>query len=151
MDLVVFENNKPYIIDEIREGRFDYIELASHVAETKFFQFLFDRGVVEKLARHYPSPRRRHHVPLWMYVPSQLSLRLHGSHRFHSYPLIIRGGGLIEALGREVARREVDPETGDVSICCAGFNGRNLGPRSTPCDQDTLRKLARLQQEASCS
>ena len=66
MDLVVFENNKPYIIDEFREGRFDYIELASDVAETKFFQFLFDRGVVEKLARHYPSPRRRHHVPLWM-------------------------------------------------------------------------------------
>ena len=114
MDLVVFENNKPYIIDEFREGRFDYIELASDVAETKFFQFLFDRGVVEELARHYPSPRRRHHVPLWMYVSSQLSLRLHGSHSFHSYPLIIRGGGLIDALGPEVARREVDPDTGDV-------------------------------------
>ncbi|MFQ5463955.1 MAG: transposase [Phycisphaerae bacterium] len=143
MDLVVFENNKPYIIDEFREGRFDYIELASDVAETKFFQFLFDRGVVEALARHYPSPRQRHHVPLWMYVSSQLSLRLHGSHSFHSYPLIIRGGGLIDALGPEVARREVDPETGDVSISCAGFNGRNLGPRSTPCDQDYLRKLAK--------
>jgi len=41
MDLVVFENNKPWVIDEFREGRFDYIELASDVAETKFFQFLF--------------------------------------------------------------------------------------------------------------
>ncbi len=143
MDLVVFENNKPYIIDEFREGRFDYIELASDVAETKFFQFLFDKGVVEKLARHYPSPRQRHHVPLWMYVSSQLSLRLHGSHSFHSYPLIVRSGGLIDALGPDVARREVDPKTGDMSIWCAGFNGRNLGPRSTPCDQDYLRKLAK--------
>ena len=43
MDLVVFEKNKPYIIDEFREGRFDYIELASDVAETKFFQFLFSK------------------------------------------------------------------------------------------------------------
>ena len=79
MDLVVFENNKPYVIDEFREGRFDYIELASDVAETKFFQYLFGKGVVERLAERYPTPRQRHHVPLWMYVASQLSLRLHGS------------------------------------------------------------------------
>ena len=98
MDLVVFENNKPYVIDEFREGRFDYIELASDVVETKFFQFLFGEGIVERLARDYPSPRRRHYVPLWMYVCSQLSLRLHGSHSFHSYPMIIRAGGLIDAI-----------------------------------------------------
>lgn len=143
MDLVVFENNKPYIIDEFREGRFDYIELASDVAETKFFQFLFDRGIVEQLALHYPSPRQRHHVPLWMYVSSQLSMRLHGSHSFHSYPLIIRAGGLIDALGPDVARREVDPESGNVTLDCVGFNERNLYPRKTPCDQDYLRKLAK--------
>jgi hypothetical protein len=143
MDLVVFENNKPYVIDEFREGRFDYIELASDVAETKFFQFLFGEGIVERLARDYPSPRRRHYVPLWMYVSSQLSLRLHGSHSFHSYPMIIRAGGLIDALGPEVAHREVDPETGNMSIHCAGFNHRNLNPRSTPCDQDYLRKVAK--------
>lgn len=143
MDLVVFENNKPYVIDEFREGRFDYVELASDVAETKFFQFLFDKGIVERLARDYPSPRQRHHVPLWMYVSSQLSLRLHGSHSFHSYPLIVRAGGLIDALGPEVAQREVDPDTGDMSISCAGFNDRNLHPRTTPCDQDYLRKLAK--------
>lgn len=113
------------------------------MAETRFFQFLFDRGVVARLAREYPSPRQRHHVPLWMYVSSQLSLRLHGSHSFHSYPLIIRAGGLIDALGPEVAQRQVDPATGDVSISCAGFNNRNLGPRQTPCDQDFLRKFAK--------
>jgi hypothetical protein len=143
MDLIVFENNKPHVIDEFREGRFDYLELASDVAETKFFRFLFDQGLVDKLARNYPSPRQRHHVPLWMYISSQLSLRLHGSHSFHSYPLIIRSGGLIDALGPETARREVDAETGDLSIWCAGFNDRNLGPRATPCDQDYLRKLAK--------
>ena len=93
MDLVVFENNKPWVIDEFREGRFDYVELASDVAETKFFQSLFGQQVVDRLVQHYPSPRDRHHVPLWMYVCSQLTLRLHGQHSFHSYPLIaeIRG------------------------------------------------------------
>jgi hypothetical protein len=143
MDLVVFENDKPYVIDEFREGRFDYLELASDVAETKFFQFLFGQGLVDQLARHYPSPRKRHHVPLGMYVSSQLALRLHGSHSFHSYPLIIRAGGLIDALGPEVATRKVDPQTGSMSIHCEGFNTRNLHPRATPCDQDYLRKLAK--------
>jgi len=143
MDLVVFENNKPFVIDEFREGRFDYIELASDVAETKFFQFLFGQDVLNKLSRNYPTPRERHHVPLWMYLSSQLSLRLHGSHSFHSYPLIIRSGGLLDALGPEHARREVDAQTGSISISCAGYNHRNLGPRDTPCDQDFLRKLAK--------
>jgi hypothetical protein len=143
MDLVVFENKKPFVIDEFREGRFDYVELASDVAETKFFQFLFSQQVVDKLAAHYPSPRRRHHVPMWMYLSSQLSLRLHGMHSFHSYPWIIRSGGLIDALGPEVGRRQVDPESGNLHLECEGFNDRNLYPRETPCDQDYLRKLAR--------
>lgn len=99
MDLVVFENNKPFVIDEFREGRFDYVELASDVAETKFFQFLFGKQIVNKLAEHYPTPREREHVPMWMYLSSQLSLRLHGQHGFHGYPLIIRAGGLVDALG----------------------------------------------------
>lgn len=143
MDFVIFENNKPFVIDEFREGRFDYVELASDVAETKFFQFLFGKHVVDKLAKHYPTPREREHVPLWMYLSSQLSLRLHGQHGFHSYPLIIRAGGLVDALGPDVARREVDAETGNVKLQCTGFNDRNLYPRHTPCDQDFLRKLAR--------
>lgn len=143
MDLMVFENNKPLVIDEFREGRFDYIELASDVAETKFFQFLFSEEVVKKLAAHYPSPRQRHHVPMWMYLSSQLSLRLHGMHSYHSYPWIIRSGGLIDALGPEVARRQIDPESGNLEMHCEGFNHRNLYRRDTPCDQDYLRKLAR--------
>ena len=114
MDLVVFENNKPWVIDEFREGRFDYVELASDVAETKFFQFLFGQQVVDRLVQHYPSPRDRHHVPLWMYLCSQLSLRLHGQHSFHSYPLIVRAGGLVDALGpEEVAMRSaLEPRRG---------------------------------------
>jgi hypothetical protein len=68
---------------------------------------------------------------------------MHGQHSFHSYPLINRAGGLVDALAPEVARRQVDPETGNLTLQCAGFNDRNLYPRETPCDQDFLRKLAR--------
>jgi len=52
MDLVVFENNKPGVIDEFRAGRFDDVELASDVAATKFFQFLFGQQVVDRLVQH---------------------------------------------------------------------------------------------------
>ena len=114
MNLVVFENNKPFVIDEFRQGRFDYVELASDVAETKFFQFLFGQQIVDKLAHHYPTPRERELVPLWMYLSSQLSLRLHGQHGFHGYPLIIRAGGLVDALGPDVARREVAADTSNI-------------------------------------
>ena len=38
---------------------------------------------------------------------------------------------------------QVDPDSGDLTLECAGFNDRNLYPRQTPCDQDFLRKLAR--------
>ena len=140
MDLVVFENNKPWVIDEFREGHFDYVELASDVAETKFFQFLFGQQVVDRLVQHYPSPRDRHHVPLWMYVCSQLTLRLHGQHitsaRAQLSQLFLdrSAGGLVDALGPEVARRQVDPESGNLTLECAGFNDRN--PLSPP---DPLR------------
>jgi hypothetical protein len=143
MDLVVFENNKALVIDEFRAGRFDYVELASDVAETKFFQFLFGAGIVDKLAQDFPTPRERELVPRWMYLSSQLSLRLHGQHGYHGYPLIIRAGGLVDALGPDVARRDVDPQSGNVTLQCTGFNDRNHYPRQTPCDQDYLRKLAR--------
>jgi hypothetical protein len=143
VNFVVFENNKPFVINEFRQGRFDYVELASDVAETKFFQFLFGRQILEQLAEHFPTPRQRQHVPLWLYLSSQLSLRLHGQHAFHGYPLVIRAGGLLDALGPDVARREVDPATGNITLHCPGFNDRNLYPRQTPCDQDFLRKLAR--------
>ena len=143
MDLVVFENNKPLVIDEFRAGRFDYVELASDVAETKFFPFLFGAGIVDKLAQDLPTPRERELVPRWMYLSSQLSLRLHGQHAYHGYPLIIRAGGLVNALGPDVARRDVDPQSGNVTLHCTGFNDRNHYPRQTPCDQDFLRKLAR--------
>ena len=149
MDLVVFENNKPFVIDEFREGRFDYVELASDVAETKFFQFLFSQDVVDKLATHYPSPRERHHVPMWFYLSSQLSLRLHGMHSFHSYPWIIRSGGLIDALGPEVAQRRVDPESGNVELNCPGFNdatsihARRRATRTTSASWPVIRDRKR--------
>ncbi len=55
-----------------------------------FFRYIGAKKVLGKLAETYPSPREKEEVPLWMYVASNLSMRLHGVHSFHAYPYVIR-------------------------------------------------------------
>lgn len=95
------------------------------------------------LAQTYPLPRKKEEVPTYIYVASDLSIRLHGLQSFNSYPLVVRTGGLINALGPEVGRKVRNPETGQVTIHCPGFNKKNEYDRQTPCDQDYLRKIAK--------
>jgi len=125
------------------DGTIDYLEAVSEGSETEFFQYLNSRGVLERLARSYPLKRKKTEVPVWLYIASDLSLRLHGMQSFHGYPLVIRTGGMMAAFGPEVGRKAVHPETGQVTLQCPGFNKKNRYSRQTPCDQDWLRKMAR--------
>jgi len=143
MDLVVFEENKPYVLEAFCEGDFDYIEAASEVVETDFFRFIQARRMLEELAQSYPTPRQKHDVPLWLYVAANLSMRLHGVHAFHGFPMLVRSGGMLNAFGAEAGRKVRHPDTGDVTVICEGTNNKNHYQRQTPCDQDYLRKLAR--------
>jgi len=143
MDLVVFEYDQNYVLECFRRGEFDFVDGVSEVGETEFFRYIGAKKILGKLAETYPSPREKEEVPLWMYVASNLSMRLHGVHSFHAYPYVIRCGGMLNAFGPEVARKTKHPETGDVTLSCSGFNDKNSYDRQTPCDQDYLRKLAR--------
>ncbi len=143
MDLVVFEYDQNYVLECFRRGEFDFVDGVSEVAETEFFRYIGAKKILEKLAETYPSPREKEEVPLWMYVASNISMRLHGVHSFHAYPYVIRCGGMLNAFGPEAARKTKHPETGDVTLSCSGFNEKNSYDRQTPCDQDYLRKLAR--------
>ena len=143
MDLVIFEENKPLIVHALGEGEVDYIESASEVFETEFFRFIKAKAILDKLAETYPSPRKKEEVPLWFYVASNLSMRLHGAHSFNAFPLVVRSGGLLNVLGPKGAQKVTHPDTGDVTIVCEGFNQKNHYDREAPCDQDFLRKLAK--------
>ncbi len=143
MDLLVFEENKPYIIKSLQNGDVDYMEVASETAETEFFEYINGHGILQKLAETYPVKPRKEEVPTWLYVASDISLKLHGMQSFHGYPLVVRTGGMINALGPSVGKKVRHPETGDVTIHCPGFNSKNKYPRQTPCDNDWLRKVAR--------
>lgn len=140
---MLFERNDRVVIEAFRRGEFDYLEGAQEVNEADFFRAIAGRKVLDKLAATYPSPRQKHDVPLWVYIASDISMRFHGEQHYHALPFVIRSGGLAQAFGPEMGHKAVDPQTGDVTLHCQGFNDKNEYDRQTPCDQDTVRKLAR--------
>ncbi len=140
--LVAFEHDRPFVIEALRQGEFDYLETVSEAAEADLFRHLIGRQVLDRLAETYPTPRKKEEVPVWLYVASEISLKLHGAASYHAYPHLLRSGGLVTALGPKVGRKAVHPETGDVSLACTGFNEKHTFDRQTPCHQDFLRKFA---------
>ena len=143
MDLVIFEQNKPFVLEALGDGDFDYMEAASEVFETDFFRFIKGKKILDQLSQSYPNPRKKGDVPLWLYVASNLSMRLHGVHSFNRFPLLVRSGGMLNAFGPRAGRKVSHPDTGDVTIVCEGFNKKNHYDRQSPCDQDFLRKVAK--------
>jgi hypothetical protein len=141
--VMLYERNDSYVIEAFREGEFDYLEGVGEVSEADFFRAIAGRNILRKLADTYPSPCKKHDVPVWVYLASDLSMRFHGVHSFHAFPYVVRSGGMIQAFGPEMGHKAVHPETGDVSLACGGFNEKNTYDRQTPCDQDYLRKMAR--------
>jgi len=120
----------------------DYLEVVGKVAEMEFFRKLLGEGVLQRLAASYPTPRRKEEVPLWLYLASEITLRLHGAMGFGAYPYIVHCGGLLDALGPEqVVQKEVKP--GVSRPVCRGYNRKNHHARTTPCDADSLRKLGK--------
>lgn len=136
-----FEEDREYVLAELRKGFLDYVEVLSHVAETRFFEFLLSGGHLDALAECYPTPRKKREVPLAVYIASELTLRLHGATGFAAYPFVIHAGGLKEALRQ--AHVKYDAPGGRARLDCGGYNEKNDYPRQTPCHHDFLRKMAR--------
>jgi hypothetical protein len=143
MDLRVYQYDPAFVLERFRAGECTYLDGVSEVEETQFFRYIGAQKILAQLAETYPSPRQKQEVPTWMYLASNLAMRLHGVHSFQRYPYVVRCGGMLNAFGPEVAHKAEHPETKDVTLRCAGFNHKNTYDRQTPCDQDFLRKLAR--------
>jgi len=141
-DLVLFEENRAYIIEKFHNGHFDYIEVVQEVAQRDFFRYVAGHGLLAQLAASYPWPRKKQEVPTWFYLAADMAMRLHGNHAFHGFSWVVSTGGLLSAFGPALGTRHVDPKTGELRIVCPGFNDKNEYPRRTPCDQDFLRKIA---------
>lgn len=138
-----FEEDPAFVRQEILRGNLDWLEVVDWQPETEFFRYLLGEGNLQELAESYPSPRRRHLVPLWVYLCSVVSLRLHGALGFGGYPYVVHAGGLKEALEPGQLEWKRDPKSGQSYLDFAGYNDRNSYARRAPCDKDYLRKMAR--------
>lgn len=102
MDLVSLQYDRSFVLEALRNGDVDYLEHVSEAAEADLFRHLLRRGLIERLAATYPTPRKKEEVPVWIYLSAELTLKLHGAQAYHAFPRILRCGGLIEALGPEL-------------------------------------------------
>ncbi len=79
MDLLAFEQDRPFVVGALRQGEIDYLEPVTEAVEADFFRQLIDRQILDRLAESYPTPRKKQEVPVWLYIASELSLKLNGS------------------------------------------------------------------------
>jgi hypothetical protein len=140
--ILVYEQNRAYVVEQFHNGHFDYIDVVQEVAQRDFFRFVSTSLLLERLAASYPWPREKEEVPRWLYIAADMAMRLHGNHAFHGFPWVVSTGGLLTAFGPNLGVKRIDKKTGTLRIECRGFNEKNIYPRQTPCDPDFLRKIA---------
>ena len=140
MDLQIIEHHPQRVLEALRRGEFDAVEIVGEADEKEFFERLFREKLLEELAATMPTDREKKEVPPWFILAANLSLKLHQENSFLAFERVIRCGGLLSALPPELASKRMDPQTKALLLHCQGFNDKNDYDRTTPCDQDTLRK-----------
>lgn len=143
IDLHIIEHHPQRVLAAFRRGQFDQIEIIGQADEKEFFELCFTEKILEALAKDMPSARKKKEVPLWFILAAQLSLKLHLENSFLAFERVIRCGGLLNALPPELASKHLDAKNRQLILKCQGFNAKNHYTRTTPCDQDTLRKAAK--------
>jgi len=141
--ILVYEQNRSYVIEKFHNGHFDYIDVVQEVAQRDFFRYVASTLLLQRLAESYPWPRSKEEVPTWFYIAADMAMRLHGNHAFHGFPWVVSTGGMLAAFGPKLGTKHIDKKTGELRIECPGFNNKNDYPRQTPCDPDFLRKIAK--------
>ena len=143
MDLRVIEHHPQRVLAALRRGEFDGLEIVGEADEKDFFERLFREKLLARLAATMPGKPKKEEVPLWFILAGQMSLKLHQENSYLAFERVIRCGGLLSALPPELASKHIDPKTQALVLTCRWFNAKNDYARTTPCDQDTLRKAAK--------
>ena len=142
MNLEIIEHHPQWVLEAFRRGEFDGLEVIGEADERAFFELAIREQMLERLAASMPTARKKEEVPRWFELAANMSLKLHVENSFYALERVIRCGGLLKALPPGMAHKWLNPETKALELNCQGFNGKNHYDRTTPCDQDTLRKAA---------
>lgn len=131
------------MLEAFRRGEFDHLEIIGQADEREFFELCLKEKILDALAEAMPTTRKKEEVPKWFVLAANLSLKLHLENSFYAFERVVRGGGLLSALPPEIASKPLSPKTQQILLECRGFNDKNYYERTTPCDQDFLRKFVR--------
>lgn len=142
-DLNLIEHHPQRVLEAFRRGEFDQIEIIGQADEKEFFELCFKERMLDALAKEMPTPRDKEEVPRWFVLAANLSLKLHLENSFLAFERVMRCGGLLGALPPEIASKHLDPQSQQILLECRGFNDKNHYTRTTPCDQDFLRKFVK--------
>jgi len=129
-NVYIFKNNKPKVIEALKNGNIDYVTESKWSFSDHFFAFLLSLSFFDFVEKTYPSPRMRKSIPLWILIGLMFQLKLNLSNSFLSLPGILKSGSVLTKTSFNIGKIE------------GGFNKRNKAPRSEGeiIDQDTLRK-----------
>jgi hypothetical protein len=139
INLDIIEHHPLRVLESLRRGEFDQIEIVGQADEKEFFELCFKEHILEDLAKGMPTVRKKEEIPRWFILAANLSLKLHLENSFYAFERVIRCGGLLSALPPEIASKHLDKETQGLVLNCEGFNDKNSYNRVTPIDQDTIR------------
>lgn len=128
----VLEENKIKVVREFEQGEVTYIDLSHWTFADRFMAFLLAIDFFAHAVGTYPSPRKKQDVPLWILISCALQMKLHTTSSFSRLPGILGSGALLSRFGYNVANNPG-----------GGFNDKNRHDRTTPLDQDSVRKFYR--------
>ncbi len=126
---IIYEENRVKVLNDLKDGRLDYLDLADWTFQDKFFAFLLGIRFFEICGASYPTPRAKEEVPLWFLLACKVQMKLHTTPYFEKLPGILRSGAVLSRV-----RFNVGGESG-------GFNNKNRKERSSPIHHDTARKF----------
>ena len=95
---IIYEENKVKVLNDLKEGRLDYLDLADWSFQDKFFAFLLSTRFFEICGASYPSPRKKEEVMIWFLLVCQVTMKLHTTSAYSKLPGILRSGAILSRV-----------------------------------------------------
>jgi hypothetical protein len=127
-ELIIYEENKPKVLQALKDGRIDYVALSKWGFVDRLFGFLVSTKFFEWCASTYPSPRVKEEIPVWFLLACAIQMKLHTETAFDNLPGILQSGSILSRIKFNIGIKD------------GGFNHKNTKPRGSVVDQDTVRK-----------
>ena len=95
---IIYEENRIKVLNALKDGRIDYLDLADWTFQDRFFAFLLGIRFFEICGASYPTPRRKEEVALWFLLACKVQMKLHTTASFDELPGVLRSGAVLSRV-----------------------------------------------------